>query len=109
MKERFEKLVTIFSALLGSIWGFIYCIVVCVWYALATPDKPDVAINCTFFLALFLIQNGQNRETKALQLKLDEIILSLEDTDNKFAQIEKLTEEELCELENKVKELKDKI
>ena len=47
------------------------------------------------FLMVFLIQNTQNRDTLAIQLKLAELILAMKDAPNKFALIEDLTDEEL--------------
>ena len=47
------------------------------------------------FLMVFLIQNTQNRDTLAIQLKLSELILALKDVSDEFATIEDLTDEEL--------------
>ena len=47
------------------------------------------------FLMVFLIQNTQNRDSEAMQLKLDEIIRSLEGAHNALLDIEELEEEEL--------------
>ena len=50
------------------------------------------------FLMVFLIQNTQNRDTLAIQLKLSELVLAMKGAQNKFAAIEDLTDEELEEL-----------
>jgi len=50
------------------------------------------------FLMVFLIQNTQNRDTLAIQLKLSELVLAVEGAENKFAAIEDLSDEELQEL-----------
>ena len=55
------------------------------------------------FLMVFLIQNTQNRDTLALQLKLSELILSLKEADNRMAAIEDASDEEMEEKHNKVK------
>src|SRR5215208_8249349 len=47
------------------------------------------------FLMVFLIQNAQNRESKALHLKLDELILAVKQARNELIDIENLTEEQL--------------
>ncbi len=47
------------------------------------------------FLMVFLIQNTQNRDTKALQVKLSELILALETANNRIAAIEQASPEEL--------------
>ena len=50
------------------------------------------------FLMVFLIQNTQNRDTLAIQLKLSELVLAMKGAQNKFADIEDLSDEELAEL-----------
>ena len=50
------------------------------------------------FLMVFLIQNTQNRDIMAVQLKLSELVLAMKGAQNKFASIEDLTDEELKEL-----------
>ena len=50
------------------------------------------------FLMVFLIQNTQNRDTMALQLKLSELILAVNEAENRFAKAEDLSDEELEEL-----------
>jgi low affinity Fe/Cu permease len=50
------------------------------------------------FLMVFLIQNTQNRDMMAVQLKLSELVLGLKGAENKFASIEDLNDEELQEL-----------
>ena len=50
------------------------------------------------FLMVFLIQNTQNRDTAALQLKLDELIRAHEGARNRLLQLEDLTEEEMAHI-----------
>ncbi len=50
------------------------------------------------FLMVFLIQNTQNRDTLALQLKLSELVFAMKGAENKFAAIEDLSDEELEKL-----------
>ena len=50
------------------------------------------------FLMVFLIQNTQNRDTMAIQLKLSELVLAMKGAQNKFADIEDLSDEELAKL-----------
>lgn len=47
------------------------------------------------YLAVFIIQNTQNRDAKAMHLKLDELISSIEGARNRFVDVEELTDEEL--------------
>jgi low affinity Fe/Cu permease len=50
------------------------------------------------FLMVFLIQNTQNRDTMAIQLKLSELVLAMKGAKNEFAAIEDLSDEELAKL-----------
>jgi len=47
------------------------------------------------FLMVFLIQNTQNRDSSAVQLKLDELIFAIKEADNRFLDVEELDEKEL--------------
>ena len=53
------------------------------------------------FLMVFLIQNTQNRDSHAMQLKLDELIRSVEGAHNSLLDIEELNEEELLEIKKR--------
>jgi low affinity Fe/Cu permease len=55
------------------------------------------------FLMVFLIQNTQNRDTLALQVKLSELILALNEADNYLAAIEDASDEELQEANEEIK------
>jgi low affinity Fe/Cu permease len=86
---------------LGSIWALVLSVVVVVVWALAGPlfgfsDTWKLAINTgttvvTFWM-VFVIQNSQNRASKAVQLKLDEVIRALDGAENKFIRLEAATE-----------------
>jgi low affinity Fe/Cu permease len=67
------------------------------------------------FLMVFLIQNSQNRDTEALQIKLDELIFAIKPADNSLLNLEELEEAELdliraryTGLAEKAKKLRDK-
>src|SRR5438132_2107036 len=60
------------------------------------------------FLMVFLIQNTQNRDAKAMQLKLDEIIRALKKARNELVDLEDLSDEELKKLEDQFKQLRQK-
>jgi len=55
------------------------------------------------FLMVFLIQNTQNRDMMAVQLKLTELVLAMKNAENRFASIEDLSDEELAELHEECK------
>ena len=87
-------------------------LVVVVWAALGPvfhySDTWQLVINTgttiVTFLMVFLIQNTQTRDTKALQVKLSELILALEAANNKIAAIENASPEELHAAEQDVHE-----
>jgi low affinity Fe/Cu permease len=60
------------------------------------------------FLMVFLIQSSQNRDTEALQIKLDELIRALEPADNALLNLEELEEQDLDELRDKYQALAEK-
>jgi low affinity Fe/Cu permease len=98
----------------GSAWAFIVAItVVIVWAATGAmfhfSDTWQLIINTgttiVTFLMVFLIQNTQNRDGKAIQLKLDELIRALKGARNKLVDLEDLSDEELKKLEKEFQRL----
>ncbi len=53
------------------------------------------------FLMVFLVQNTQNRDSAAIQLKLDELIRAMQGAHNAFLDLEELTEQELSVIRNR--------
>ncbi len=95
------------AAFAGSAWMFLLAVAVVVLWALLGPlyhysDTWQLVINTgttiITFLVVFLIQNTQNRDAKAIHLKLDEIIRSIHHAHNEMIDIEKLSDKELEEL-----------
>jgi len=82
------------------------CLIILVWVTtgpiFAWSDTWQLVINTgttiVTFLMVFLIQNTQNRDSHAVQLKLDELIRAVEGAHNALLDIEELTEEELMSL-----------
>ena len=92
------------AAVTGKPGTFLVCCLVVIVWAACGPfahysDTWQLIINTgttiVTFLMVFLIQNTQNRDSAAIQTKLDELIRALEPAQNKFIGIEKLTEEEI--------------
>jgi low affinity Fe/Cu permease len=106
-----EKSVSIFSKLAaatahatGRPAAFLISAAIVIGWAISGPifaysDTWQLVINTgttiVTFLMVFLIQNTQNRDTMALQLKLDELIIATKRARNSVAGIEECTEEEL--------------
>jgi low affinity Fe/Cu permease len=94
--------------MLGSAWAFAAAVsVIFVWLvtgpAFHFSDTWQLIINTATtvitFLMVFLIQNTQNRDAKAMHLKLDELIRAIKGARNKLVDLEELSEEELSNLE----------
>ena len=105
--ERFGKFAARSSHYLGSRWAFVVAIAVIVAWALTGPffhysDTWQLVINTgttiVTFLMVFLIQNTQNRDARAIHLKLNELIHAVDKAKNKMIDVEKLSDLELDEL-----------
>ena len=95
------------SSLVGSRWAFTAALAIIVGWAVSGPfyhysDTWQLVINTgttiVTFVMVFLIQNTQNRDAKAINLKLNEIIRSIGKAQNDLIDIEKLSDEELDHL-----------
>jgi low affinity Fe/Cu permease len=62
----------------------------------------NTATTIITFLMVFVLQNTQNRDGEAVQAKLDDLIFAVKDADNRFVQAEKLSDEELHALREKL-------
>lgn len=62
--------------------------------------------NIATFLVVFLIQNTQNRDAKAINLKLDEVIRSLEGARNEMIDIERLSDKDLEQLADRYQRIR---
>jgi low affinity Fe/Cu permease len=105
------------SMMLGSAWAFAGAVLVIVVWLLTGPtfhfsDTWQLIINTATtvitFLMVFLIQNTQNRDAKAMHLKLDEIIRALKGARNQLVDLEDLSDEELKKLEEQFQRLRTK-
>lgn len=106
MKPRklFTRLASAASTATGRPAAFILAASVVLVWAITGPifkysDTWQLVINTgttiVTFLMVFLIQNAQNRDTKALQIKIDEILYSLKDAHNALLDLEELEDDEL--------------
>ena len=106
-KNMFEKFSNWATMATGSSAAFIIAISVIVIWLVSGPifkysDTWQLIINTgttiVTFLMVFLIQKSQNKDSKAIHLKLNEILASHEGSSNRMVDIEDLTEEELDHL-----------
>ena len=108
--EHFDKLAQWTAAHAGRAATFCLALAVIVVWAVSGPvfgfsDTWQLIINTGTTIVTFLIQNTQNRDTAALQLKLDELIRAHEGARNRLLQLEDLTEEEMAHIKRTFLEL----
>jgi len=105
------------SVMLGSAWAFSGAVLVILVWILTGPtfhfsDTWQLIINTATtvitFLMVFLIQNTQNRDAKAMHLKLDELIRALKGARNQLVDLEDLSDEELKKLEKQFKSMRER-
>ena len=116
-KSFFTKFARTTALYTGKPITFISAVGVIVIWAVSGPffkfsDTWQLVINTgttiVTFLMVFLIQNTQNRDTEALQLKLDEIVRSIKGAKNQVLDLEELDEEELDKIREEYLKLAEK-
>ena len=113
-KHWFETLAERAAKASGSSQAFILiCPVTLLWLGSGPvfhwSDTWQLVINSVTnivsMLMVFLIQNSQNRNSSAVQLKLDELLRAGREAKNAFINIEELTEEDLCRIKERYADL----
>jgi low affinity Fe/Cu permease len=103
------------SVMLGSAWAFGGAVLVILVWIITGPtfhfsDTWQLIINTATtvvtFLMVFLIQNTQNRDAKAMHLKLDELIRAVKGARNQLVDLENLSDEDLEKLEEQFQGLR---
>src|SRR5882672_10222085 len=114
MNELFRKFAQTTSGLVGSSWAFILAVMIVVIWAATGPifhysDTWQLVINTgttiITFLIVFLIQNTQNRDAKAIHLKLDELIKGVKGARTGLVDLEELSDKELEDLHEEFERL----
>jgi low affinity Fe/Cu permease len=108
-RTRFEKISSAITRAVGTSTAFTIALFVIVIWAVTGPifrfsDTWQLVINTgttiITFLMVFVIQQSQNKDSLALQLKLNELIASDEKASNRLIVVEDLTQSELEVLKN---------
>src|SRR5688572_20998044 len=108
VSHLFTKFSGTTAAAVGSPWAFLVALTVVIVWAITGPlfgfsDTWQLVINTgttiVTFLMVFLIQHTQNRDAKALHIKLDELIRAVEEARNDVIDVEEGTDDELEQLQ----------
>jgi len=106
--DHFGRFAASASAWLGSTWAFVFAGLVIVAWAATGPifhfsdrwaQVISTATALATFLMVFLIQSTQNRDSRAINLKLNELIRAIDSARNQLIDIERLTDQELDEMQ----------
>jgi low affinity Fe/Cu permease len=115
VQEAFRIAARRTSAVLGTAWAFMAAVAIIAVWALSGhifhySDTWQLIINTgttiVTFLMVFLIQNTQNRDSRAIQLKLDELIRSLDGARNRLMDLEALSDEDLDKIQREFERLR---
>ncbi|HVT10535.1 MAG TPA: low affinity iron permease family protein [Polyangia bacterium] len=114
--DRFRAFAARASEKLGSPWAFFAAVALIILWMVTGPlfnfsNAWQLVINTgttvVTFLMVFLIQSTQNRDARAIHLKLDELIRSSK-ARNIFADLENATEEELIAFQQEFRKLRER-
>ena len=106
--EVFRKLARNVAERAGSPWAFLFTLAIVIVWVCVGPyfrfsDTWQLVINTgssiVTFLMVFLIQNTQNRDTREIHLKLDELILVNSKARNDFMELDRFSDDDLAEME----------
>ena len=117
MNPSFRKFSHRTCEMVGSPWSFVIAAVVILAWGISGPmfhfsDTWQLVINTSTtivtFLMVFLIQNTQNRDAKAIHLKLDELIRGVEGARTSLVDLEDMSDEELEKLRTEFQRLHER-
>jgi len=117
LNEAFRKFANKASDAMGSPWAFLGAVLLILGWAISGPlfgfsETWQLVINTgttiITFLMVFLIQNTQNRDAKAMHLKLDELLRGVEGARTSMVDLENLSEEDLKKLQEEFQRLRER-
>jgi len=116
LSDHFHHIAHKFSTMMGTPWSFMLALFVIILWLLSGPffgysDTWQLIINTSTtivtFLMVFLIQNTQNRDARAIHLKLDELIRATKEARNSLLDLEAMTDNEMDALQAEFDKLKN--
>jgi low affinity Fe/Cu permease len=116
LTERFERFSQRVTHAVGRPWAFLIALLVIVVWAITGPifgfnDTWQLVINTgttiVTFLMVFLIQQTQNKDSKAMELKLNELVAATKGASNRLIDVEALTEDDLDVIHGYYRQLVD--
>ncbi len=117
IRNIFRRFAAWTATAVASPWAFVIALLLIVVWAVCGPiygysDTWQLIINTSTtiitFLMVFLIQNTQNRDGKAIQLKLDELIRCMKGARNRLVELENCSDEELAELKKEFEKIRQR-
>jgi len=111
VNDRFRQFAAQASGVLGSPWAFVAaCVFVAAWvltgpyfgYSNGWQLVINTSTTIATFLMVFLLQATQNRDTKAINIKLDELLRAIEGARTGLADLSELSDEEVEHLEHEL-------
>jgi len=118
MTGLFRKFAQAAAGGVGSPWSFLLAVAIILAWACAGPvfgysDTWQLVVNTgttiVTFLMVFLIQNTQNRDARAIHLKLDELLRAVKEARTEMVDLENLSDEELDRLSQEFKSLRERL
>ena len=117
MRALFRRLAERTAHAVGSPWAFLLALLTVVIWGVTGPyfkysDTWQLFINTgttiVTFLMVFLIQNTQNRETRIVSLKLDELLRGVEGARTGLVELDHMSDEELEHVQREFTRLREK-
>jgi low affinity Fe/Cu permease len=117
MNDWFRHVSHVLADAFGSSWAFFAAAVFIVIWAVTGPmfgfsDAwqliANTVTNVVTFLMVFVIQNSQNRDTKATQLKLDELLRAIANARSSLINLESLSDEEMERLQKQFEAVRER-
>ena len=117
MNDWFRHVSHVLADAFGSSWAFVAAAIFIAAWAASGPLfafsenwqlVANTVTNVVTFLMVFVIQNSQNRDTKATQLKLDELLRAVANARSSLINLETLSDDELDRLQRQFEAMRER-